>query len=54
MMETIIVIVIVGLAAAYLIQNTIKSSKKEDSCNSGCATCASATACDEEESRTNK
>jgi uncharacterized membrane protein YuzA (DUF378 family) len=47
-METFIIIVIVGLAAAYLINNTVKGSKKEDRCDNGCAACTSALTCDEE------
>lgn len=51
-METLIVLIIVGLAVAYLIYNTIKSSKKENACSSNCAGCASANTCDEKESST--
>ena len=46
-METVIVIIIVGLAAAYLIYNTIKGSKKENRCDNGCASCAASPTCDD-------
>lgn len=48
-METLIVIIIVGLAVAYLITNTVKSSKKEDSCGGcTCESCPTAVGCKEE------
>jgi hypothetical protein len=45
-MQTYIVILIVAIAAAFLIRNFLKKFKQEDQC--GCASCpADSTSCEE-------
>jgi hypothetical protein len=38
-MQTLIVILIVAIAAAFLIRNFLKKFKQEDQCGCGCASC---------------
>jgi hypothetical protein len=39
-MQTLIVILIVAVAAAFLIRNFLKKIKKEDQCGCGCTSCS--------------
>jgi hypothetical protein len=38
-MQTLIVILIVAIAAAFLIRNFLKKFKHEDACGCGCSSC---------------
>jgi hypothetical protein len=38
-MQTLIVILIVAIAAAFLIRKFLKNFKQEDACGCGCASC---------------
>jgi len=38
-MQTIIVILIVAIAAAFLIRNVLKKFRQQDQCGCGCAAC---------------
>jgi hypothetical protein len=38
-MQTIIVILIVAIAAAFLIRNFLKKFKQDDQCSCGCSAC---------------
>jgi hypothetical protein len=48
-MQTAIVIIIVCLAAAYLLKTFFGKSDKKGGCGCGCASCPTAGACDEKE-----
>jgi hypothetical protein len=43
-MQSVIVILIVAIAAAFLIRNFIKKFKQEDACSCGCSSCPADTA----------
>ncbi|MBW2435734.1 MAG: FeoB-associated Cys-rich membrane protein [Deltaproteobacteria bacterium] len=43
-MQTIIVIIIVAIAAAFLIRKFLKNFKQEDPCSCGCSSCPADTA----------
>lgn len=45
-METLLVTLIVGIAAAYLVRIFYKSLRNGGGCNSGCSSCDMDTACD--------
>jgi hypothetical protein len=47
-MQTTIVIIIVCLAAAYLVKTLIRKPKDQDSCGCGCTSCTTSTTCHEE------
>jgi hypothetical protein len=47
-MQTLIVILIVAIAAAFLVRNFLKKFKQEDQCGCGCASCPTdPTSCEE-------
>jgi type II secretory pathway pseudopilin PulG len=47
-MQTLIVILIVAIAAAFLIRKFLKNFKQEETCNCGCSSCpADPTSCEE-------
>ena len=48
-MQTIIVIIIVCLAAAYLVKTLIGQSNKKQGCGCGCESCPTTDACDEKD-----
>ncbi|MGD2098152.1 MAG: FeoB-associated Cys-rich membrane protein [Desulfobacterales bacterium] len=52
-MQTIIVIIIVAIAAAFLIRKFFKKFKQQDACSCGCASCPADTAATCEENPDN-
>jgi hypothetical protein len=48
-MQTVIVIIIVFLAAAYLVRTIIAKPDKKDSCGCGCTSCPTADSCSDKE-----
>jgi hypothetical protein len=52
-MQTIIVIIIVAIAAAFLIRKFLKNLKQEDACSCGCSSCPADTAATCEENPDN-
>lgn len=47
-MQTVLVILVVAIAAAFLIRNFLKKFKQEDACSCGCSSCpAEAASCEE-------
>ena len=49
-METVIVAVIVGLAAAYAIKKFYAGTKKGGACGCGCSSCPASEGCGEKDS----
>ncbi len=48
-MQTIIVIIIVCLAAAYLVKTFIGQSDEKNGCGGGCTSCPTADGCSEKD-----
>ncbi|MBW1862036.1 MAG: FeoB-associated Cys-rich membrane protein [Deltaproteobacteria bacterium] len=48
-MDTLLVILIVGLAGAYLVSRFYRSSKQGVGCGGGCSSCDIGTTCNETE-----
>jgi hypothetical protein len=52
-MQTIIVIIIVAIAAGFLIRKFLKTFKRQDACSCGCSSCPADTAATGEENPDN-
>jgi hypothetical protein len=54
-MQTVIVILIVAVAAAFLVRKFFKNVKREDTCGCGCTSCPTdAASCEENTENTNR